>query len=174
MEITEDQNPGSSTPFTELQESYHPFINPHTAREQGLGQTLCRGPIQPELLHESINIWTSLPNIAIIKILVVTTTRNTWHWYGNTYSQSKPEKKNWPCQRSFMRKSNNHRENISKKNRCIPYLSPLILKIKKCNSSMQMSTGEKIKLHCGFFSNISNFFDANCGLLTLSLHRFWV
>lgn len=55
MEMTEDQKAGSSTSSRELQESCHPFLHIHAAREQGLGQTLSRGPIQPELLHNSIN-----------------------------------------------------------------------------------------------------------------------
>lgn len=53
--MTEDQKAGSSTASRELQESYHPSIHTCAAQEQGLGQTFTRGPIQPELLHNSIN-----------------------------------------------------------------------------------------------------------------------
>ena len=39
----------------ELQECCHPFTNTHAAGEQGLDQTLSRGPFQPKLLHDSVN-----------------------------------------------------------------------------------------------------------------------
>lgn len=176
MEITEDQKAGSSTPFSELRESYHPFIHTHRAREQGLGQTLCRGPIQPELLHESIN-----KRVTEYEQVFQTLQSSKYSWSQppgipntdmETHTVNLSQRRKTGLVRHLSRKSNNHRENKSKKNGCILHLSPLILK--KCNSSVQMSTGEKTELHCGFYSNISHFFDANCALLTLSLHRFSV
>lgn len=123
-----------------------------------LDQTLCRGPFRPKLLHDSVNttVRKHLPGTAMIKILLVTTNRNTCHSCGNIYSQCRTEKGNWPCQRCHilapMKKSNHQgKRNQEQEKECIFHKNAhLIWKKRKATSQCTCPQEKKIKPHSGF------------------------